>query len=1134
MSRHVIRSFNVEIDSDSEARGHQLNKQLNDFLLAEIVPEIERAMEDVAGGAEIWHLDQINLDLGTCKGDEFTDEFKNRLLFRFREALRSAIDGTPGDDASEAEKSDPAKSRYALLKHYLKHGTLPWWAEEIDFSEFTGRESAKSTFSLSDLIEQMLTKEAADFRRLMKELLPSSIIRKRLIRQLDDSTLHAMVTGYDSAIKESDSLVRNLLQASGSLTESGRINEHRENLWKQVFETFLIKKESGEKAKETLALKWLEQTLTSSSSDTLAVANKLKKVLATERSQVRTEDKNIWHKIQQTSEEYFLQELPSSWRKVSSKAEVARSLDISRTAKLLRTSQAGQDSFTASFFIEVGNRLSASSRQAFTRFILDIVFDSRYGRISQRELIVETVLFFSRILSMAEEDILRYVGAYATETEIKKWSSKDASDPDKVRELVETEAEDESDWTKWKNKDLITSFLLYGVIPWSDRNLVKEESLEKIFLEWAETDPVGFQRLIQQIDWKQKPFVVKRILNTFSPELADRILEQLPRTVAQLMSPPPVSLDTLLASPHLLSHYLHLFAADRQWSPMEWQPGLTIPLLLKEYYTKKPDTLKLIIEAFPVEVIERIQTKLLSLPEEGLKASGLSADIVTNIVDELKSYTQSATENTRGSLMPREGYQLKEWLEEVKKFLKEGISDDLGTINYKVQALLQSNPTQIIGVLHSFLPSGAVIKQWVSHLGESTLSRITYILAGTHYAEATKLAERMMILPTTHMGVRGKRWYSLLTYFSSGFEKSYSPFQFVIKALDEFVPPPQDTILFLAKLFRQERNKELRTEYKKLALLVSDSQSVATAIDDFVKGRQPIGDASVVEIFTEGDPEASVNGQNSSQEDSPAYKPEESQTEKTDSTIEDQVDEQRSTSKEERTEKETRDEKRAESNNLNKSSEEEPGSEEIEEKGKKNEKSPEKSEEDDKKKEKLPQRKEEEDIPEPPEKEPMFISNAGLVILHPFITRLFKALGLTENKAFRDEDAAHKAAHVLHFLVYHHTEGEEHEMVLEKVLCNIPLGVPLKKGFELNDEEKELCISLTKAAINYWEILKNSSVDNFRASFLLREGAIYYEGREWRLHVTPKGLDVLMEKLPWSIGMIRFPWMEKVLHVNWT
>ncbi|MGB5979031.1 MAG: contractile injection system tape measure protein, partial [Cyclobacteriaceae bacterium] len=159
---------------------------------------------------------------------------------------------------------------------------------------------------------------------------------------------------------------------------------------------------------------------------------------------------------------------------------------------------------------------------------------------------------------------------------------------------------------------------------------------------------------------------------------------------------------------------------------------------------------------------------------------------------------------------------------------------------------------------------------------------------------------------------------------------------------------------------------------------------------------------------------------------------------------------------------------------------------------------------------------------------------AGLVILHPFITRLFSTLGLTENKQFKDQDAAHRAAHVLHYLVYHHTDGQEHEMTLEKVLCSIPLGVPLKMDIELTDEEKDTCISLTKAAINYWDIIKKSSVDNFRASFLIREGAIYYEGKEWRLHVTPKGLDVLMEKLPWAIGMVRFPWMEKVLHVHWT
>jgi hypothetical protein len=43
-------------------------------------------------------------------------------------------------------------------------------------------------------------------------------------------------------------------------------------------------------------------------------------------------------------------------------------------------------------------------------------------------------------------------------------------------------------------------------------------------------------------------------------------------------------------------------------------------------------------------------------------------------------------------------------------------------------------------------------------------------------------------------------------------------------------------------------------------------------------------------------------------------------------------------------------------------------------------------------------------------------SDAGLVILHPYLSRYFDVLGLMEGREFRDEESADRAVHLLQYL----------------------------------------------------------------------------------------------------------------------
>ncbi|MBP1652233.1 MAG: hypothetical protein H6Q26_2390, partial [Bacteroidetes bacterium] len=168
------------------------------------------------------------------------------------------------------------------------------------------------------------------------------------------------------------------------------------------------------------------------------------------------------------------------------------------------------------------------------------------------------------------------------------------------------------------------------------------------------------------------------------------------------------------------------------------------------------------------------------------------------------------------------------------------------------------------------------------------------------------------------------------------------------------------------------------------------------------------------------------------------------------------------------------------------------------------------------------------------EQEGIRINNAGLVLLHPFFYTYFNRLQLLQNGKFVDSKAQQRAIRLLQLLVDGRTDHAEHELVLNKILCNYPLEQPLTPDIEITQLEKELAVQLINAAIQQWEKMRNSSVDSFRASFLQREGLVWQAQDAWFQKVTPRGYDIILQTLPWSFGMIKTSWTDKFFYTEWT
>ncbi len=79
---------------------------------------------------------------------------------------------------------------------------------------------------------------------------------------------------------------------------------------------------------------------------------------------------------------------------------------------------------------------------------------------------------------------------------------------------------------------------------------------------------------------------------------------------------------------------------------------------------------------------------------------------------------------------------------------------------------------------------------------------------------------------------------------------------------------------------------------------------------------------------------------------------------------------------------------------------------------------------------------------------------------------------------------------LLHFLTTGQTSAPEYELVLPKILCNIPLSTPVETDLELTGLEIEEATALLEAVIRHWEALRQTSPDGLRGTFLLRPGKV--------------------------------------------
>jgi hypothetical protein len=161
------------------------------------------------------------------------------------------------------------------------------------------------------------------------------------------------------------------------------------------------------------------------------------------------------------------------------------------------------------------------------------------------------------------------------------------------------------------------------------------------------------------------------------------------------------------------------------------------------------------------------------------------------------------------------------------------------------------------------------------------------------------------------------------------------------------------------------------------------------------------------------------------------------------------------------------------------------------------------------------------------------VTAAGAVLLHPFLPGFFRALRVTRDDAFPDIAARERAVLLGQFLATGETTPAEPDCVLMKLLCGHPLAMPLPRRTDIGLEVRTEAEALLQAAISHWRQLGSTTPRGLREGFLLRPGVLCMSEAAAILRVERRGIDVLLDSLPWTISQVKTPFMDRILAVDW-
>ncbi len=170
------------------------------------------------------------------------------------------------------------------------------------------------------------------------------------------------------------------------------------------------------------------------------------------------------------------------------------------------------------------------------------------------------------------------------------------------------------------------------------------------------------------------------------------------------------------------------------------------------------------------------------------------------------------------------------------------------------------------------------------------------------------------------------------------------------------------------------------------------------------------------------------------------------------------------------------------------------------------------------------------------EQEGIFCANSGIVLMAAFLPAFFEGLQLlNEEGLFRDEQAQHKAVHLLYWMASGEDIFDESQSIIPKVLCGLAPDSWVDMNIVLSLHDTAEATDLLHNVMDYWQHNGKPifhSIDGLRDHFLQRNGKLD-TASSLHLTIEKAAIDILLSSLPWTYSMVKHRWMPFMLSTEW-
>ncbi|PWV55910.1 contractile injection system tape measure protein [Chitinophaga sp. S165] len=186
---HIIRKWTFDVQYADKESARSLQDKFSSLFNLHLTAAAESVIDKVLLSTESVWIQELEIDLGELPYTNFEQDIIRLLPEALEKALREKID--KADQHNTAGEGlyfhNETARQYALLAHYLRTGSMPWWSQAADGDQ------------LETILLALIAEDPSRFAAFITEIAQQDYILKRIAWHFSREVVQQIITSLEEA-----------------------------------------------------------------------------------------------------------------------------------------------------------------------------------------------------------------------------------------------------------------------------------------------------------------------------------------------------------------------------------------------------------------------------------------------------------------------------------------------------------------------------------------------------------------------------------------------------------------------------------------------------------------------------------------------------------------------------------------------------------------------------------------------------------------------------------------------------------------------------------------------------------------------------------------------------------------------